>query len=179
MAAASKTLTFGTNVFPLSTLDCNIGGSSTGQRWNQIYGSQVFGAVWNDYAEYRECNINTPGVCVVENDDGCLTVSNKRLIPGALIITDTYGFIQGETEKANVPVAVAGRVLAYTYLPIKMYHARMPVCSAPNGTIDIMTQKEVQEHPEAIIGYISEIPKYEFWGPNNIPVNGRIWIRVK
>jgi hypothetical protein len=32
-----------------------------------------------------------------------------------MIISDTYGFAIGETEKCKTPVAVAGRVLAHTY----------------------------------------------------------------
>ena len=134
---------------------------------------------WNDYAEYRSCEVPTPGACVIENDDGHLTVSNTRLIPGASIVSDTYGMCIGEKDDARVPVAISGRVLAYTFLPQRMYHAGMAVCSAPGGTIDIMTREEIQKYPDAIIGIVSEIPDYEEWGENHIKVNGRIWIKIK
>jgi len=69
--------------------------------------------------------------------------------------------------------------LAYTYLPRRMYHAGMAVCSAPGGTIDIMTREEIRDYPDCIVGYVSEIPDYEEWGSGNVKVNGRIWIKVK
>jgi hypothetical protein len=62
------------------------------------------------------------------------------------------------------------------------------VCSAPDGTVDIMTREEIKEYPERIIGIVSEIPNYEVWncggdgqGDNSIkvPVNNRIWIYVR
>jgi hypothetical protein len=70
-------------------------------------------------------------------------------------------------------------VLAYTYQPRENYHAGMAVCSAPNGTVDIMTREEIQKYPDAIIGIVSEIPNYESWGTGNVPINGRIWIKVR
>ena len=144
-----------------------------------LYANKVYNAVWNDYAEYRECDILPPGTCVQEQDDGHLIISDQRLIPGASIITDTFGFAEGETEKATTPIAIAGRVLAYTYLPREMYHAGMAVCSAPGGTIDIMTREEIRNYPDAIVGIVSEIPNYKTWGSGNIAVDDRIWIKVR
>lgn len=140
----------------------------------------VESAMWNDYAEYRESQEYKPGTCVQENDNGILTISDKRLIPGAGIISDTYGYVEGETEKAKTPIAVSGRVLAYTYQDRKKYHAGMSVCSAPNGTIDIMTREEIQKYPDAIIGIVSEIPEYKTWGTDDkILIDNRIWIKVR
>jgi len=85
----------------------------------------------------------------------------------------------GGTETATTPIAVAGRVLAYTYQSRDKYHAGMAVCSAPNGTIDIMTREEIRDYPDCIIGIVSEIPQYEYWGTDSIKVNNRIWIKVK
>jgi len=36
-------------------------------------------------------------------------------MPGAQIVSDTYGSCMGGTPMANTPVAIAGRVLAYPY----------------------------------------------------------------
>lgn len=143
-----------------------------------IYASAVHNAVWNDYAEFRKGIIVKPGTCMKENDDGCLTITDQRLIPGASIISDTYGNSMGKTEEAQTPIAVAGRVLAYTYQPRSQYHAGMAVCSAPNGTVDIMTREEIRNYPDAIIGIVSEIPNYEEWGTGKVKVDGRIWIKV-
>lgn len=144
-----------------------------------IRANKIWNAVWNDYAEYRECEDLIPGTCVKENNNGCLTHTIARLTPGASIITDTFGYSQGKTEKANTPIAVSGRVLAYTYQPRENYQAGQAVCSAPNGTIDIMTRDEIRDYPDAIVGIVSEIPDYEIWGSGNIKVNNRIWIKIK
>jgi len=36
-------------------------------------------------------------------------------LPGAQIISDTFGHLMGETNDCKTPLAVAGRVLVYTY----------------------------------------------------------------
>ena len=144
-----------------------------------IWGSKVFKAVFNDYAEFRQTINLTPGHIVIDNDDGSLSCTTKRLQPGAQVISDTFGDAMGWTEKCQTPIAVAGRVLVYTYQSRENYHAGMAVCSAPNGTIDIMTREEIKEYPDCIIGIVSEIPNYEKWGTDQIEVNGRIWIKVK
>lgn len=144
-----------------------------------IYGSQVFGAVWNDYAEYRISNCLEAGRVICENGDDTLSISANRLQPGANIISDTFGFAIGETELAKCPVAVSGRVLAYTYEPRDEFNPGEAVCAGPNGTVSRMTREEIRNYPERIIGTVSAIPSYEYWGENNVPVNGRIWIKVK
>lgn len=140
----------------------------------------MFGAAWNDYAEYRETTeIIEPGRVVCENNDDTLNLSQERLQPGAEIVSDTFGFAIGETEQCKTPIAAAGRVLAYPYEDRNTYNAGDPVCAGPNGTISKMTRKEVKEYPDRMIGTVSAVPTYETWGENNIPVNGRIWIRIK
>ena len=143
------------------------------------YFSRAYGAVWNDYAEYRITNKVKPGQCVIETGLGDLVQSTKRLQPGANIVSDTFGFAIGETEQTKTPLAVSGRVLAYPYEDRYSYSAGDPVCSGPNGTISKMTRKEVREYPDRIVGTVSEIPEYETWGTGNVKVNGRIWIKVK
>ena len=143
------------------------------------YFSKVYGAVWNDYAEYRSTPKVKPGQCVIETGKGDLIKSSKRLQPGANIVSDTFGFAIGETEQTKTPLAVSGRVLAYPYEDRNLYQAGDPVCSGPNGTISKMTREEVREYPERIIGTVSEIPDYEVWGTGNVKVNNRIWIKVK
>lgn len=145
----------------------------------EIKGSRVYNAVFNDYAECRKTIDLEPGRVVVDNDDGSLSCSSQRLQPGAQVISDTYGNLMGETDDCKTPLAVAGRVLAYTYQPRENYHAGMAVCSAPNGTIDIMTREEIVQYPDCIMGIVSEIPEYDIWGTNEVKVDGRIWIKVR
>ena len=139
----------------------------------------LHGAVWNDYAECRKSNENEPGRVVLEDNFGVCQITIKRLQPFAGVISDTYGFCQGETNDAKTPLAVAGRVLVYTYQNKYNYKIGDCVCAAPNGTVDIMTREEVREYPDRIVGTVSEIPDYEVWGTGNVKVNNRIWIKVK
>lgn len=163
---------------------CSTAEPTSGEVQNCVFGSfragQVYGAVWNDYAEYRRTKKYVqPGYCVIETGKGDLIKSSKRLQPGANIVSDTFGFAIGETEQTKTPLAVSGRVLAYPYEDRDSYQAGDPVCSGPNGTISKMTREEVREYPERIIGTVSEIPDYEVWGTGNVKVNNRIWIKVK
>lgn len=146
---------------------------------NTITAKKVIGAVYNDYAEYRKSNILKAGYCVIETGKGDLIKSTKRLQLGANIISDTFGFSIGETETAKTPIAVCGRVLAYPFEDIALYTPGAAVCSGPDGKISLMTREEIKEWPDAIVGYVSEIPNYETWGTENINVNGRIWIKIK
>ena len=141
--------------------------------------TSVYGAVWNDYAEYRICNENfIPGQVVCENGDDTLSIATKRLQPGANIVSDTFGFAIGETDEAKCPIAVSGRVLAYTYEPREEFKAGDAVCAGPNGTVSKMTREEIREYPERIIGTVSAIPSYETWGTGNVKINNRIWIKI-
>lgn len=133
----------------------------------------------NDYAESRKTTKKIePGYVVVENGDDTLSLATERLMPGANIVSDTYGFIANESDKIETPIAVSGRVLAYTYEDKNTFKAGDPVCSGPNGTVSKMTREEVKEYPDRMIGTVSAIPDYKTWGSNNVKVNGRIWIKV-
>ena len=153
---------------------------SPDDQWLDVYATAVHNAVWNDYAEYRAAaSYIEPGRVVVDTDNGEVILAAQRLQPGAQVVSDTWGHIMGETEQAKTPIAVAGRVLVYPYRDRSEYHAGMTVCSAPNGTVDIMTRDEIRDYPDCIIGIVSEIPNYEEWGTSNVKVDGRIWVRVR
>ena len=149
---------------------------------------KIYGAVWNDYAEYRKDNpeesiLQKPGRCVRETGNGKLTLTTERLQRGCEIISDTFGFAIGKDEENgyNTPIASNGRVLAYIYegRDAALTHIGWPVCSGPNGTVSIMTEAEERDFPSRIIGTISEVPDYEEWGSGKVKVNGRIWIRIR
>lgn len=140
----------------------------------------LYGAVWNDYAEFREGDTIEPGKCVIEVGDDTLITSTERMMPGANITSDTFGFAIGETEQAKTPIAVSGRVLAYPYESREEFKKNIgrPVCSGPNGTISIMTDEEYRNKGYCAIGTISAVPDYEEWGTGKVKVNGRVWIKV-
>lgn len=144
------------------------------------YVSKLYGAVWNDYAEFRNGDTIEPGKCVIEVGDDTLITSTERLMPGANITSDTFGFAIGETEQAKTPIAVSGRVLAYPYESREEFKKNIgrPVCSGPNGTVSIMTDEEYRNKGYCAIGTISAVPNYEEWGTGKVKVNGRVWIKV-
>lgn len=155
--------------------------------WKKFWleGDSITGAVWNDYAEYRESDFIEPGYCLIENGDDTLSKSTERMQPWAGISSDTWGFAQGQTEKAQTPIAVAGRVLVYPYRDRNEYKSGDCVCTAPDGKVDIMTEEEIYKHPDRIIGVVSCVPDYDEWGGgenadrSSVKVDGRIWVRVK
>ena len=145
-----------------------------------ISGNVMYGACWNDYAEYRISNCQEPGRVICENGDDTLSLSTERLQPAGNVISDTFGFAIGETEQAKTPIAVSGRVLAYPYESREEFKKNIgrPVCSGPNGTVSIMTDKEYRDKGYCAIGTISAVPDYEEWGAGKVKVNGRVWIKV-
>ena len=168
----SKIYVSGVSSAGASTLYCN----------TSVYcsGSVLYGAAWNDYAEFRNTKEKIePGRCVAENGDGTLSISTNRLIPGCDIVSDTFGYAIGKTDVATTPLAMTGRVLAYPYEDRDSYKPGDAVCSGPNGTVSKMTRKEIINYPDRIIGTVSEIPTYDTWGAGNVLVNGRIWIRIR
>ena len=145
-----------------------------------IYGDKVYGAVWNDYAEYRGQFENIPaGRVTYCKNDGKLRITTERLQKFEGVVSDTFGFSIGETDNAKTPLAVSGRVLVYTYEPRDVFNSGDCVCAAPNGTVSKMSREEIVAYPDRIVGIVSEIPEYETWGTGEVPVNGRIWIKVK
>ena len=144
----------------------------------KIKGERLYGAIWNDYAEYRETDNIEAGRCVIETGTGKLKLSNERLQGGANIVSDTFGMGVGETEIAKTPIAVSGRVLAYPYEDRNIFKPGDAVCSGPNGTVSIMTREEIKEWPDRIVGYVSEIPYYSTWGTGKVQVNNRIWVKI-
>ena len=134
----------------------------------------LMGAAWNDIAEFRRGE-GEPGCVVCERDDGTVHQCEEDLAAGALLVSDTYGLTIGKSAEATVPITIAGRALVHHV--IDNYHAGDTVCTTYDGRVRRMTREEIKEYPDRIVGYVSEIPSYDYW--NGIEVNGRIWIRVK
>ena len=148
--------------------------------------SSVSNAIWNDIAESRRSNIQEPGYVIIPSNDNIAKKTSLRLQPACRITSDTYGYLLGDEDNEHVPVAIAGRVLAYPYKDKSEYKIGDAVCSAPGGTIDIMTREEIMMYPDRIIGIVNEIPDYDIWEPSRegggrepVHTNGRIWIDVR
>ena len=177
----------GPNVFLRVGNPPECGGSGAWHGWYRMWveGNSVTGAVWNDYAECREADTIEPGYVLVETGNDTLTKSTERLSPFAGVSSDTWGFSQGETDKAKTPIAVAGRVLVYPWQDRNNYKPGDCVCAAPEGKVDIMTREEIIQYPDRIVGIVSSVPTYDKWGGGEnadrepVDVNGRIWIKVR
>lgn len=146
----------------------------------QVGSGGLYGAVWNDYAEFRnQVEEIEPGYCVASADNGKVYKTTEKFQACDGIVSDTAGFFIGKTEECQTPLAVAGRVLAYFHGKRSDYHSGDTVCAGPEGKVMKMTREEIREWPDRIIGIVSEIPEYETWGSGNVAVNGRIWIKVR
>lgn len=147
--------------------------------WGSVTANGIYGAVWNDYAEFRnQLEEVKPGYIVYSEDDGKLRVTIERLQKFEGVVSDTFGFAIGKTDECKTPLAVSGRVLVYTD-PEDKFHSGDCVCAGPDGLAYRMTREEIIEFPDRIVGVVSEIPTYETWGTGNVGVNGRIWIKVR
>lgn len=163
-----------------SDANYNAGTNSTTTTVRVKSNGTIMGAAWNDYAEYRQTKVEIePGRSVIETGRGDLVLATERLQPGGNIVSDTFGFSIGDTEQAQTPLAIAGRVLAYPFEDKNSFEPGDAVCTGPNGTVSKMTREEIWQYPDRIIGTVSEIPDYEVWGSGNVKVNGRIWIKVR
>ena len=69
--------------------------------------------------------------------------------------------------------------MAYCEGDRNSYNAGDIVCASENGKVCHMTREEAMQYPERIVGTVSEIPNYKFWGTGNVEVDNRIWIKVK
>lgn len=146
----------------------------------QLSNGALYGAVWNDYAEFRnQKEVIKPGYCVASADNGEVYRTTEKFQACDGIVSDTFGFAIGETDECKTPLAVAGRVLAYYSGNREDYHAGDTVCAGPEGKVCKMTREEIREWPDRIIGIVSEIPQYETWGSGNVKVDNRIWIKVR
>jgi hypothetical protein len=76
---------------------------------------KLYGAVWNDYAEFRRAEEVEYGRVVIEDKDKKMKLCNERLAAGAKISSDTFGISIGKSDEYNMPIAVSGRVLAFPY----------------------------------------------------------------
>lgn len=135
----------------------------------------------NDYAETRQCVEEEigriePGDLVCEKGDDLIGLCHKHLDPTAMIVSDTFGFCAGERGRRHIPVALCGRVLVKPKYSRDRYQVGDPVC-ADDGGIVVMDRSLIALYPDALIGTVVSIPKYEVW--NGVSVNGRIWVKVR
>ena len=179
---ASKLYINGDTTSKLYVLGATSTGNQSVYRETNVYmqDNVLYGAAWNDYAEFRkQKEIVEPGYCVASADNGQVYKTTERLQACDGIVSDTFGYAIGKTDECQTPLAVSGRVLAYCEGSKYDYHSGDTVGASADGKVTKMTRDEIKEYPDRIVGIVSEIPEYETWGEGNIKVNDRIWIKVK
>lgn len=174
----------------------NNGGSEASYIWinssNEMgAGVKFYGAVWNDYAEFRKGKMDKmkPGQVVTETGNGTMILATQKLQHGCKFLSDTYGFALGKTKEYQLPIAVAGRALVYCDTPKGELQPGDCVCANYTGNCIKMTKEEIIQNPDAIIGTVSEIPSYKIWHAGDyenenglkqdVVVDGRIWVYVR
>lgn len=141
--------------------------------------SKVYGAVFNDYAEYRKCEAHIdPGYIVTEDGNDCIKLCTTKKNKGKLfVVTDTYGTCIGENTN-SVPVALTGRVLVHYDHKRNIKIGDYVGCN-DKGQARKMSKIEAFLHPERVVGTVSSIPDYDTWGTDNVKVENRIWINIE
>lgn len=185
----TQTYSTGNTNYPILLKSSDIGAIATKVLYNpNIYvnpstgtltASRVYGAVFNDYAEYRKCEAHIdPGYIVTEDGDDCIKLCTTKKNKGKLfVVTDTYGTCIGENTN-SVPVALSGRVLVHYDHKRNIKIGDYIGCN-DKGQARKMSKFEVFLHPERVVGTVSSIPDYDTWGTDNVKVDGRIWVNIK
>lgn len=182
---------FGVNT-PLYLRRCSINAAGTVTNPNVDAGNglvltgefkadRVWGAVWNDYADFQLlCDQLIPGKCYYDTKDGAKICSERCQMSVIGIASDTFGQAVGcgANPEREVPIAVAGWVLAYVD---QEYECGTPLTNDQFGNLTAMTKQEKMEYPERIVGIYKRKEMDQFWGPENakITVNGRHWVKIK
>lgn len=146
-----------------------------------LYGTRIYGAYYNDYAEFRQCDKELKaGTVVIENtENDCVKESNERMGILPKVVSDTFGMIIGLNEENSVPLAVSGRVLVYLDCPREEVKVGDVLCSGLCGKASKMTREEIKEYPDRMLGVVCSIPNYETWGDPCVQVDGRVWVEIK
>ena len=146
-----------------------------------IKATRVWNAVWNDIADYQLLADELVfGKCYMDTKDGALICSQRCQMSVIGIASDTLGFGigAGANPGREVPIAVAGWVLAYVD---KEYECCTVLTNLEDGSLTKMTREEKLEYPERIVGIYKRKEMDANWGPagRQIQVNDRHWIKVK
>lgn len=147
-----------------------------------IYGSKVWGCVWNDLADCIDVPESTDleyGYCYCFDGENYYK-STRYLDDGIIgIHSDTAGFCMGKREdEKQMNVAVAGFVLAYVD---KEYSVGTPLTCKENGILTKLKEEDISKTPHKIVGTFWKAEPKEFWGAEGkeVEVNGRMWVKVR
>lgn len=143
--------------------------------------TKIWSAVWNDIADFQLLNDELIyGKCYFDTKDGARICDKRCQLSVIGIASDTFGYGLGTGANTHheVPIAVAGWVLAYVD---DEYECGTPLTNNENGDLTAMTLEEKQNYPERIVAIYKRKEMQELWGPDErkIQVNDRHWVKVK
>ncbi len=159
---------------PTATL---AGGSAILGYYGNFYATKVYGAVWNDLADFRKLasgQKKIPGKVYIASDDG-VVLATKRAQKGTVgVCSDTFGMALGgsDADPTKAPIAISGWALAYVD---KKYEIGTPLVSGKDGNLTKANILDNLLHPERIVGTVETSPQ-EY---NKLKVDGRYWVKVK
>ncbi|MFN3455068.1 MAG: hypothetical protein ACK41T_08935 [Pseudobdellovibrio sp.] len=155
--------------------------SSPGTLRGQFRAEKVWNAVWNDYADFQKLNDKLVyGMCYRDTFEGAILCTERCQKSVIGIATDTFGMAvgQGVHPDAQVPIAVAGWVLAFVD---KEYECGTPLTNDEKGYLTEMTLQEKRDYPERLVAIYKKKELNLTFGTEGkeIQVNGRHWVKVK
>lgn len=147
-----------------------------------IYGSKVWGSMWNDLADCIEVPEDTllePGYCYCFDGKNYYK-STKYLDDGIIgLQSDTAGFYMGNKKnKHQMKVAVSGFVLAHLD---RVYKSGTPLTCGENGILIEMKEEDLIKYPHKVVATFWKEEKAKTWGTekDQIEVNNRHWVKVR
>ena len=145
----------------------------------QLYAARIHNPVWNDVVDFQKLNDRlVPGLCYFDTIEGARVCTERCQKSAIGVASDTYGIAVGKRQdQPQVPIAVAGWVLAYTD---RVYDSGTPLTNDHRGFLTEMTMAEKHDYPERLLGIFKK-PEYdlEFGLDTKVKVDGRCWVKVK
>lgn len=146
-----------------------------------LMAEKVWNSVWNDYADFQEMADDEiiPGKAYFDSFEGAKICTERCQLAVMGIASDTFAQIVGKLpDKRQVPIAVAGWVLAYCD---KQYPCGTPLTNDENGNLTEMSLAEKREFPERLIATYKKPEVNQYFGTEElkIRVDGRHWVKVK
>ncbi|MEE2671835.1 MAG: hypothetical protein VYA54_09000 [Bdellovibrionota bacterium] len=146
-----------------------------------LMAEKVWNCVWNDYADFQEMAEDEviPGKAYFDSYEGAKICTERCQLAVMGIASDTFAQIVGKMpEKRQVPIAVAGWVLAYCD---KQYPCGTPLTNDENGNLTEMSLSEKKEFPERLIATYKKPENNDYFGTEDfkVRVDGRHWVKVK
>ena len=142
---------------------------------------RVWNSVWNDYADFQFLGEKEfiPGKVYYDTIEGARLCHERCQLAVMGIASDTFAHIVGTNPEENqVPIAVAGWVLAYVD---QEYPCGTPLTNDKDGNLTEMTLQEKRDFPERMVATYKKKELKDNFGTRTkqISVNGRHWVKVK